>query len=120
MDKGCVKWHTDYYVGRAIVSYTGAVGTEYTKDFNVNFQELKHCGMKDHIIRNVKEIESVGVGDILFIKGKKYRHGGKPLVHRSPEARYHEDGRVLNRLLLKVDVPQTDEERMNDSLFIKI
>ena len=48
------------------------------------------------------DIEHVDVGDILFIKGKAY--GGKPLVHRAPPKQYHANGRVLNRLLLKVDV----------------
>ena len=40
----CSRWHIDHYVGRAIVSYTGEVGTEYTRDTNVDFWELKHCG----------------------------------------------------------------------------
>jgi hypothetical protein len=40
----CCKWHQDRLAGRAIVSYTGAVGTEYTSDANVNFGELRTCG----------------------------------------------------------------------------
>ena len=31
--------------------------------------------------------------------------GAKGLVHKSPPVRYHEDGLVVNRLVLKVDVP---------------
>ena len=105
MDKGCIRWHTDYYVGRAIVSYTGLEGTEYTSDSNVNFWEQANRGTNDKIIFDAEEIKSVDVGDMLFIKGKKYPPGEKPLVHRSPDAQYDAHGRVLNRLILKVDIP---------------
>ena len=99
----CKKWHTDNCVGRALVSYTGAIGTEYTRDSNVDFWELEHCGNNDCILREKDKAESLDVGDILFMKGRKYK-GSPPLVHRSPEPRYYADGRVLNRLVLKVDV----------------
>jgi hypothetical protein len=107
----CKRWHQDNYVGRAIVSYTGQTGTEYTRDSNVDFRELRNCGNPDHIIRNPDQIEAVEVGDILFIKGEKYPTSGLPngatgLVHKSPEKRYHQDGRLVNRLVLKVDVTQ--------------
>ena len=99
-------YDTDKFVGRAIVSYTGTEGTEFAGDSNVNLWELENGGSNDRIIRNVDEVESVGVGDILFIKGSEFPHGEAGLVHKSPEKRYHEDGRVVNRLLLKVDVHQ--------------
>lgn len=99
----CSRWHRDNYVGRAIVSYTGARGTEYTGDSNVNFWEMEHCGNNECIILDKGRIESVEVGDILFMKGSAYK-GAKPLVHKSPQPSYHVDGRVLNRLILKVDV----------------
>ena len=51
-----------------------------------------------------QSVEAVATGDILFIKGSKYPHGVKGLVHKSPEKRYKEDGNILNRLVLKVDV----------------
>ena len=99
----CKRWHQDHFVGRALVSYTGVVGTEYTRDENVNFWELNNCGNADHILRTADDIAAISVGDILFIKGKKYDRE-HALVHRSPPPRFHPDGRVLNRLLLKVDV----------------
>lgn len=34
----------------------------------------------------------------------KFPRGAVGLVHKSPEKRFHDDGRVLNRLMLKVDV----------------
>lgn len=93
----------DNFVGRCIVSYTGAIGTEFTDDSNVDFWELRNCGNNDCIIRDKDQIESVEVGDVLYIKGSAVK-GARPLVHKSPKPRYHEDGRVLNRLVLKVDV----------------
>ena len=106
-DNTCARWHQDHFVGRAIVSYNGAIGTEYTRDTNVDFWELTHCGNNKCIIRNPNEIESVGVGDMLFIKGTQFAGmygGANGLVHKSPDKRYHADGRVVNRLALKVDV----------------
>ena len=100
----CSKWHVDNFVGRALVSYTGAVGTDYTPESNVNFWEMKHCGNNDCIILDKDRIEHIDVGDILFIKGYGYKGGAGPLVHKSPTPRRHEDGRVVNRLILKVDV----------------
>ena len=70
----CIRWHQDCFVSRAIVSYTGVEGTKYTSDSNVNFWELDNCGNADHLIYDKKEIKSIDVGDILFIKGKKYGH----------------------------------------------
>lgn len=99
----CSRWHQDHFVGRALTSYTGVVGTEYTRDENVDFWELLNCGNNEHILRDPSKVEHVGVGDILFIKGKTYK-GARPLVHRAPAKQYHADGRILNRLLLKVDV----------------
>ena len=48
---------------------------------------------------------AVEVGDIFFMKGRTWPGGGRGLIHKSPEPRYHPDGRVVNRLVLKVDVP---------------
>lgn len=100
----CARWHQDHFVGRAIVSYNGAVGTAYTSDGNVDFWQLSHGGNNEAIIRNAEVIEHVGVGDLLLIKGTKFPGRGRaqPLVHKSPEKRYHADGTVLNRLVLKV------------------
>lgn len=102
-ESGCPRWHMDNYVGRAIVSYNGAVATEYARDSNVNFWELENYGGNDRIIRDKDQTKSIRVGDILFMKGRAYK-GANPLVHKSPEPQYHTDGRVLHRLVLKVDV----------------
>ena len=113
----CARWHQDHFVGRAIVSYTGAVGTEYTRNSNVNFWELEHCGNNDHIIRDANQIESVAVGDFLLIKGTKYPQLSTALVHKSPEKLYVEQGRILNRLVLKVDAisPTPDVDSNKDA-----
>lgn len=100
----CKRWHQDNFVGRALTSYTGVVGTEFTRDENVDFWELNNCGNNDCILRNKDDVETIDVGDIIFMKGKLYP-GGKALVHRSPAQRFLPDGRVLNRLMLKLDIP---------------
>lgn len=105
---GCVRWHQDHYVARAIVSYTGAVATMYTDDSNVNFWELNHCGHNDCIIKNPQEVYAADTGNFLLIKGKTYPAGAKGLVHKSPEIQYHPSGQsVVNRLVLKVDAEYT-------------
>ena len=76
----------------------------YAGDANVNHWELTNGGSNERIIHDVDAVEAVATGDILFIKGSKYPHGVKGLVHKSPEKRYKEDGNILNRLVLKVDV----------------
>lgn len=48
------------------------------------------------------------IGDILFIKGAKYRPHGKPLIHKSPDISYRPDGSVITRLCLKVDAVTLD------------
>ena len=103
----CKRWHMDNIVGRAIVCYTGTKGTDFTRNSNVNFWELQHCGNNDCIILDQTKVESVSVGDLLFCKGSGYK-GAKPLVHKSPAPTYNADGTVLNRLLLKVDVVGCD------------
>ena len=106
----CARWHQDHFVGRAIVSYTGQLGTQYTQNANVDFHELKYCGNNDCILRDKQGVESVAVGDLLLIKGTKYPGIGQPgapangLVHKSPPKLYDEDGKVVNRLVLKVDI----------------
>jgi hypothetical protein len=109
----CSRWHCDNFVGRGIVSYTGVVGTEYTRKGNVDFWELQHCGNNKCIIRDPKLVESVAVGDLLLIKGTRFPlpHGtarsikaSNALVHKSPEVRFDQQGGVQNRLVLKVDV----------------
>ena len=80
------------------------MGTQFTSDENVDFWEMKNCGNNDCIIRDQTQTCAVNVGDILFMKGATFPAGAKGLVHKSPTVRYHEDGRVVNRLVLKMDV----------------
>lgn len=100
----CSRWHRDNYCARAIVTYN-SVGTVYAPDDIVNFWELDYCGCNDKIIKDESQVCSVGVADVFFMKGKKFPCGPKGLVHKSPEIRHHADGLVVNRLVLKVDVP---------------
>ena len=103
-ENSCSRWHQDQYVGRGIISYTGEVGTDYTSDANVDFWELQNCGNNACIIRDKRQIRSVDVGDFFFIKGTMFP-GTNGLVHKSPEKTYHADGSIVNRLVLKVDLP---------------
>jgi len=100
----CTKWHRDGCVARAIITYNGC-GTEMLRHDNVNFCVLEKRGNNAQIVRNSSEVFSAGTGDILFIKGLTFP-GVNGLVHKSPDKRYHADGRIMNRLLLKVDVPK--------------
>ena len=107
----CKRWHRDSYAGRGIVSYTGLVGTMYTGNENVDEWELENCGNNMCIIKDFRQVKGIDLGDMLFIKGRHFpglRKGSKGLVHKSADVVYHDDGQVLNRLVLKVDV-QTDD-----------
>lgn len=101
----CARWHRDSYVARSIVSYTGVAGTLYTPDWNVNEDALRNRGGNADIILDGREVHSVGVGDIFFMKGTGYPSGPKGIVHKAPEKSYHEDGGIVYRLALKVDIP---------------
>jgi len=103
-ENGCSRWHQDQYTARAITSYNLS-GTEYVNNENVNFWELKNCGNNDHIIRDSSQLYSVEVGDILLMKGTVFPSAARGLVHRSPPKQYHANGKVMHRLLLKVDLP---------------
>ena len=104
-ENSCSRWHQDKYAGRAIVSYTGHVGTEYTSHANVDFWELNNCGNNACIIKQPDQVFAVDVGDMLFIKGTLFPWGSNGLVHKAPEKRYHSNGNIINRLVLKIDVP---------------
>merc|ERR1740129_1189635 len=68
----CNRFHTDNYVGRAIVNYD-CVATEYLEPSNVNWAELEHCGVcSDHVVLRMDEVQEVNVGDILFIMGAHF------------------------------------------------
>eukprot|EP00933_Yihiella_yeosuensis_P031650 TRINITY_DN2521_c0_g1_i5.p1 TRINITY_DN2521_c0_g1~~TRINITY_DN2521_c0_g1_i5.p1 ORF type:complete len:317 (-),score=37.42 TRINITY_DN2521_c0_g1_i5:679-1569(-) len=99
----CERWHQDHYVSRAIVTYTGMGGTMYTDISNVDMWELENCGKNECVIHDKSKICSANVGDILFMKGKKYPKGKQGLVHKSAEKSYHSDGSIVNRLTLKID-----------------
>lgn len=82
----CSRWHRDHYVGRAIVSYTGITGTEYTSEENVDLDKLRRFNQRfaeemasssddpvdignEGIIKEPDKVKSVEVGDILLMKG---------------------------------------------------
>jgi len=104
-DNVCLRWHQDHYVGRAIVTYNGH-GTVYTRSSNVDFWELNNCGKSECIIHNPAEVFAASTGDVLFMKGNYFPGVSQGLVHRSPDKRYHDDGSVMYRLALKVDLPK--------------
>lgn len=99
----CKRWHQDHYTCRAIVTYNGP-GTVYTDHENVDFWELNNCGCMDKILRDKDLVYSAGAGDIFFMKGKLFPGAANGLVHKSPEKCYYDDGLIMNRLCLKVDV----------------
>jgi tetratricopeptide (TPR) repeat protein len=100
----CARWHVDHFVGRAIITYTGQAGTDYTNRDNVNFKELLCCGESEHCIYDMSQTEQVAVGGMLLIKGSKFPDVSNPLVHKSPAKRYDSAGNIISRLVLKVDV----------------
>eukprot|EP00419_Tripos_fusus_P022309 CAMPEP_0172715706 /NCGR_PEP_ID=MMETSP1074-20121228/67700_1 /TAXON_ID=2916 /ORGANISM="Ceratium fusus, Strain PA161109" /LENGTH=280 /DNA_ID=CAMNT_0013540311 /DNA_START=34 /DNA_END=876 /DNA_ORIENTATION=- len=100
----CSRWHRDNYAARAIITYNGR-GTEMLRHDDVDFWELDNCGNNLHIVRDGAQIFSVGAGDVLFMKGLTFPGNVNGLVHKSPDKRYHRDGNLMNRLVLKVDVP---------------
>jgi len=103
----CSRWHMDNYIGRAIVSYNCS-GTMYIEDQHVDFWELENCGHNECVVKDKSHSRSVDVGDILFMKGKTYPGEINGLVHKAPELQFHSDGGVMNRLCLKVDVPEQE------------
>jgi len=100
----CSRWHRDSYIGRAIVSYNCS-GTVYIEDQHADIWELENCGNNDCVVRDKSKVHYVDVGDVLLMKGKAYPSDVKGLIHKSPEVRFHTDGGVMHRLVLKVDVP---------------
>lgn len=100
----CARWHQDNYTGRAIVTYNGK-GTVYARHSNVDFWELENCGKSACILHDNSQVYSASAGDLLFMKGKIFPDKVVGLVHKSPEKKYHANGVVKHRLLLKVDLP---------------
>ena len=113
-EKTCSRWHQDNFVGRAIVTYTGPAGTDFTGRDNVNFEELHCCGKSEHCIYDLGQAQQAAVGDLLLMKGTKFPTlggGVDALVHKSPEKRYDSAGGIIYRLVLKVDVHALKAER---------
>mmetsp|Transcript_15069 Transcript_15069/g.34305 ORF Transcript_15069/g.34305 Transcript_15069/m.34305 type:complete len:167 (-) Transcript_15069:65-565(-) len=103
---GCLQALAQGLLCRSWISYTGVAGTEYTSNSNVDEWELENCGNNECIIKDVKKVKSVALGDMLFIKGRHFprlRKGSKGLVHKSAKLTYTSHGQIINRLVLKVD-----------------
>ena len=122
----CSRWHCDFFVGRAIVSCSGGArssdasdaATEYLADHSVHWAHLEdRCECRGEIVRDgdMSLVETVRVGDLLFMKGRNYKHvcgetgdlvlDNNALVHKSPKPVYDGvTGMVAKRLVLKVDV----------------
>jgi|Transcript_2915 hypothetical protein len=99
----CHRWHADHYVGRAVVTYNGR-GTDFVDHGNIDMKQFESRGPSPSIIRDHSKIFTASIGDVLFMKGLLYPGAPNGLVHRSPELCWHADGKVVNRLLLKVDI----------------
>jgi hypothetical protein len=99
----CARWHQDNYVARTIVSYNLSA-TDYIDDKHVNFAALNYGGKNEDIIGDASKVCSAKVGDIFFMKGTHFPSVVNGLVHKAPEKHYHRDGKVMNRLVLKVDL----------------
>jgi hypothetical protein len=93
-ENSCSRWHRDHYVGRGVVTYNSC-GTQY-----VDHRGDLGAGISPH----QSKILSANAGDVLFMKGTLFPTTPNALVHRSPPVLWHEDGTVVNRLLLKVDL----------------
>eukprot|EP00438_Fugacium_kawagutii_P031723 Skav215985 [mRNA] locus=scaffold4378:70960:77458:+ [translate_table: standard] len=100
-EHSCPRWHRDHYCGRGIVTYN-LCGTEYTPEARVVGWEAIRTFSKLPMITAPVE---VGVGDMFFMKGKGFPSGEKGLIHKSPLVQFHQDGEVMNRLVLKLDIP---------------
>ena len=107
----CGRWHQDNYLSRVTVTYgEGVPGTWFAEDSNVNFRPLEQGGQDSTIVRDKSRMLAAEIGDICLIKGQKWhglrQHPGSTrfgAVHRSPDVPLYPDGRLPNRLLLKVD-----------------
>jgi len=104
-ENSCSRWHRDRYVGRALVAYNSC-GTHFVDESNVNSMALEYGGMNANklIVQDESKILDIDVGDIFFMKGTLFPDTPNGLVHRSPPTQWHADGRVVHRLLLKVDL----------------
>ena len=62
----------------------------------------------------MSQTQQAAVGDILLIKGTKFPKVSNALVHKSPAKRYDGAGKILSRVVLKVDVPAIKSEHTAD------
>eukprot|EP00929_Paragymnodinium_shiwhaense_P119268 TRINITY_DN91154_c0_g1_i1.p1 TRINITY_DN91154_c0_g1~~TRINITY_DN91154_c0_g1_i1.p1 ORF type:complete len:297 (-),score=50.88 TRINITY_DN91154_c0_g1_i1:423-1313(-) len=105
----CKNWHQDNYVARALVCYCGP-GTEYVEASNLDWGAFRRLHGKStveenkRVIKDLREVKSMNTGDIILMKGIRFPDRAGGLVHKSPEPEYYPDGRIMNRLCLKVDI----------------
>ena len=109
----CKKWHHDYYVGRATVTYNGP-GTWCVDDAAVRHDQFeKQRGVPFHIanpamVPRFEDIIIPGPNAAVLIKGNFWPDiEGAGLTHKSPDIRVDEYGNPeMKRLMLKVDVSE--------------
>lgn len=87
----CRKFHVDFISMRMISTYTGA-GTQWLNDDNINRHALgkSHGSIEDDnqaICKDPQKIQQAQSGDVLWLKGAKWRGAyARGVVHRSPPA----------------------------------
>ena len=93
----CRKFHTDVNNLRLLCTYIGP-GTLWLPDEAVNHQALRARGDNEQIVLDEQQIQQVGTGDVVILKGALYPEAS-PILHRSPAI--EEYGK--QRLLLRID-----------------
>ena len=99
----CWRWHQDYYVSRAIVSYVGP-GTCAADDQSVRWDEFEKTMDEETNLSSVPEesIKQMETNSVLLMKGDSWPNiVGKGLTHKSPDVHGKNPPK---RLLLKVDL----------------
>ncbi|MEM6317465.1 MAG: DUF1826 domain-containing protein [Bacteroidota bacterium] len=93
----CRKFHTDINDLRMLCTYVGP-GTLWLPDEAVDYQALKRRASDQEVIKEKAQIQQVGTGNIVLLKGALYGNAN-PILHRSPSI----EQRGEKRLLLRID-----------------
>lgn len=93
----CRKFHTDINDLRMLCTYIGP-GTHWLPDEAIDHEASRANRNKQEIIMDEQQIQQVGAGDVIILKGGLYPDAN-PILHRSPTI--EESGE--KRLLLRID-----------------